>query len=224
MRGLWCVDGINNENGSLLTPTPLISKPQTSGNATQTWGERFGNLFSYSKDWDVDVKTVNEQKFLIVDNAINTSSNLLNFGETLDYDLLQSVSDLNVFPGERALVCFYPFMFLQKIIKTYEQFGSNLIRHGARFRREPIIFTRISPNRIHHLTRKQRLPHIDAGRTLIAVLHLTHKKADAGATGFYRHKASGLSYMPHCPTQEIAELMRDKGLNPFDSSYYHHFR
>ncbi|MTH98171.1 DUF6445 family protein [Roseibium sp. RKSG952] len=208
----------------MLKTAVLKKTADASSDRSMDWRTSFADLLSPSGRWDISERVVDDLPIVIIDDALKQPEALRDFALGLDYGILQHAREYRNYPGERAIVSIEPKALRTRILKAYPFHKQSRLNPALEFRREAAIFTRILPSALKALHPRQKAPHLDIGTMLVGLLHLTPPGDEPGATGFYRHKQTGLAFMPNCPDEDLARCCTDLGYSPYDAHGYMAFR
>lgn len=190
-----------------------------SNNAKSYFSTLRNNLLADSERWSPIRTDFLEAAVITVDDAIKNPDELAAFAKTLDFDVFDGHREFRVYPGERAVISWPMDHLYERIRHCYSEAVTGVT---GEFRRQPCFFTNINSRKLESIHPKQQAPHIDYAQPIVAILHLT-KRAPAGATGFYRHRTTGIQRLPATPTIELAEQMQREGFSPLSGPDYKAF-
>ncbi|NEI24087.1 hypothetical protein GUK30_32595 [Rhizobium leguminosarum] len=183
----------------------------------------FSELFVVNSHATEHTLCVDGETILVVDNFYARPHDVKKLALSLDYNLELGSRQHRFYPGRRAIISVEPERAAVGLINRY-------ITHSAgysfitRHVRRPTIFTKIDTELVDQATHLQRVPHIDSDCTLAAVVYLSGETGDvSGGTNFYRHRATGLSHLPHVPSPRVSAAIRSRGLNPLKNDDYSTF-
>jgi hypothetical protein len=108
------------------------------------------------------------------------------------------------FPGKRAVVC----LDTRPLIDAMSELWGSRLEPSEVY--QPVVFSAIMTG--SRLTNAQRQPHLDAGVT--GLIYLNSDEHSSGGTALYRHRLSGLEWIPTQPNAAIVELAQRLDINP----------
>lgn len=160
-------------------------------------------------------------KVLVCDDFYKNPEQIASLAHSLDYTLDWGEAEHKLYPGERAYVSLGAGEIEGLLLNIYfsnEPSFSKLLRLG---RKQPLTFTRMNDSTIALANPRQRVPHIDSDCELVALVYLgTTEAAQESETIFYRHRSSGIHYLPRLFTSAIAGLAKDFGMGLLTAANY----
>ena len=172
-----------------------------------------------NKNMTVRIENLDTKPIVIFDDFYTHPESIRNTALSLGYGLSVRQGKYKRYPGQRAFISFWQENVISHLIKIYSELELNFQHLLSRVQKQPLTFT-IMNDSLKDIHPEQRVPHIDNDTSLIGVVYLTPSNFCEGGTAFYRHRESGISYLPPIPSLEIGNLMQEKGFDPFKKKDY----
>jgi hypothetical protein len=181
------------------------------------------NLWEIGKSVSISIHPIDGGSVIIVDDFLENHCLVRELSDSLEYNLYSGKKQFRHYPGERAQISIYPKVVFEYALSLIsDNINQNLSLED--FIKYPTVFTKMNSKLLKFLDTKQIVPHLDIESFYSGIIYLTHGIDENGGTAFYRHKKTGLAYLPNNPDDEIAKIMRQNNFNPLVATDYLEFR
>lgn len=183
----------------------------------------YSEIFALSDAYSESIVRAGSWNILVIDNFYKSPDKVRSLALSLEYGLNLSQRQFRFYPGKRATVSHHPEKLFQTVISRYHSIDTAITSKLSSWHRQPVVFSLLSGDEVRNLHPKQRVPHVDSS-SLVGVICLTPSEYCNGGTAFYRHRVTGLDYLPPCPNRDVVQAMISYGFNPLDSDSYIEFK
>ena len=150
----------------------------------------------------VTVQTVGRgnHRVVIADDFYKNPDQVVELSESLCYISGATGS----FPGKRAIIC----LDTRPLIDAMSELWGSRLEPSEVY--QPVVFSAMMTG--GRLTNAQRQPHLDPGVT--GLVYLNSDQHSSGGTALYRHRLSGLEWIPEKANGTMVELAQRLDINP----------